>query len=35
MRLNRRWLLTEFPRGELRAENFRWSESEVLAPADG
>jgi NADPH-dependent curcumin reductase CurA len=33
--VNRRWLLAEFPRGELRAENFRWSESEVPAPADG
>jgi NADPH-dependent curcumin reductase CurA len=33
--VNRRWLLAEFPQGELRAENFRWSESEVPAPADG
>lgn len=33
--MNRRWLLAEFPRGMLCAENFRWSESEVLAPTDG
>jgi NADPH-dependent curcumin reductase len=33
--VNRRWLLAEFPQGELRAGNFRWSESEVPAPADG
>jgi NADPH-dependent curcumin reductase CurA len=33
--VNRRWLLAEFPQGELQAENFRWSESEVVAPADG
>jgi NADPH-dependent curcumin reductase len=33
--VNRRWLLAEFPQGELHAEHFRWSEAEVLAPADG
>jgi NADPH-dependent curcumin reductase CurA len=33
--VNRRWLLAEFPQDELRAENFRWSESEVREPADG
>lgn len=33
--VNRRWLLAEFPQGELGAEHFRWSEAEVLAPADG
>jgi NADPH-dependent curcumin reductase CurA len=33
--VNRRWLLAEFPQGELRADHFRWNESEVIAPTEG
>jgi NADPH-dependent curcumin reductase CurA len=33
--VNRRWQLAEFPQGQLSSANFRWSESELPAPADG
>jgi NADPH-dependent curcumin reductase CurA len=33
--VNRRWILSEFPRGALSAANFRWDVSQVAEPSEG